>query len=110
MKSPKNQRFERIYEEQSCIEMMPLSIETEEDNTMDNLGHPSSPPAEAPESLVSSPQGTAPKPVASFSPIATPSIQNVPVVSQSVTNILSQFQEEQNTPKAIKEKSGGYIL
>jgi len=97
---------------------MPPQNETEDDNTPEDV-LPSSPPAQAPESLVSSPQGTAPKPVASFSPIATPllktipsisleeatpSIQNDPAVSQSVTDIQSQSQEDLKTPKAdVKE-------
>ena len=111
----------------------PPSIVTEDEIAPHDPVLPSSPPPEAPESLVSSPQGTitAPKPLASFSPIAMPtvktipsiqsspvkisslnpadyttSIQDVPDVSQSCTNILSQCQEDLNTPKAaVKEDS-----
>ena len=132
MKSPKNLRFERVCENQS-FGMMPPSppIETEEDIAPHDAVPPSSPPPEAPESLVSSPQGTitAPKPVASFSPIATqtgqtipsiqsspsmksfpssagstPSIPDAPLVSQPGTSTLSLCQEDLRTPKAaVKE-------
>ena len=81
---------------------------------------PSSPPPEEHESMVSSPQGTAPKPLAAFSPIATPTVktisaiqpesspskecsleavEGVPAVSQSLTKVLSQREEDINTPK-----------
>jgi len=132
MKSPKNLRFERICENQS-FGMMPPSppIETEEDIAPHDAAPPSSPPPEAPESLVSSPQGsiTAPKPVASFSPIAIqtvqtipsvqsspamksfpssagsiPSIPDAPLVSQPGTSTLPLCQEDLRTPKAaVKE-------
>jgi len=70
--------------------------------------------------MVSSPQGTAPKPLAAFSPIATPTVktisaiqpesspskecflkavEGVPAVSQSLTKVLSQREEDINTPK-----------
>jgi len=80
----------------------------------------SSPPPEEHESMVSSPQGTAPKPLAGFSPIATPivktnsaiqsetspsiecslvAVEGVPVASQSVSKVILQREEDLKTPE-----------